>query len=161
LPPTVTGDTRTPVESPPDPPGPLATRAHWTFDIHDGGAAASARRSFLRALRTYGAAGSDFEAAEMIFSELIGNVARYAPGPVDVMLDWKAVRPTLHVIDDGPGFEARPSLPGDPYAETGRGLYIVSSLGADLRAEREPGRGARVRVTLPVDRLTGRRRART
>jgi signal transduction histidine kinase len=129
----------------------------WSFNIHDAAAAARARRSLVQALRVGGAADGDFEAAELILGELIGNVARYAPGVIEVTLEWGDRWPTLHVVDRGPGFDSDPRLPGDPYSEAGRGLYIVSVLGMDLRAEQVPGRGNHVSVTLPVPKRCGSR----
>ena len=126
-------------------------RLRWSIDIRDAGAATNARRALLRALRAEGADESNFQAAEIIFGELIGNAARYAPGVVEVTLDWTGEHPVLHVVDRGPGFCAEPSLPTNPYAESGRGLFIVSRLGNDLSVQRGP-HGTHVRVRLPVER---------
>jgi anti-sigma regulatory factor (Ser/Thr protein kinase) len=136
-------------ESTTSPRGPL--RLRWSFDIRDPAAASRARRSFLVALRSEGAEGDSYEAAEIIFGELISNAARYAPGTVDVTLEWSAEHPVLHIVDRGPGFRADPCLPGDPLAECGRGLFIVAKLGAEFGVELRPD-GTHVRVRLPVAR---------
>jgi serine phosphatase RsbU (regulator of sigma subunit)/anti-sigma regulatory factor (Ser/Thr protein kinase) len=125
--------------------------AHWSFDAEDAMAAHGARSSFIDFLRAGGDEG-DFASAEMIFGELIGNVVRYAPGPIDVGLEWNGERPVLHVLDRGPSFDLAAALPDDILSETGRGLFIVDALGDGLRADAVPGRGNHIRVGLPVRR---------
>ena len=101
------------------------------------------------------AAGNvDLEAAELIFGELIGNVVRHAPGPIDVQLSWGGNYPVLHVTDRGRGFIRNPSLPVDPLSESGRGLYIIALLARDVRVERIPGYGNHVAVELNVPRAS-------
>jgi PAS domain S-box-containing protein len=133
----------------------LGRETHWAFESGDAVAAQSVRSSFVGALEREASADSDLGAAELIFGELIGNVVRYAPGPIDIDLEWVGAVPTLHVLDRGGGFDLRSTLPDDVMSERGRGLYIVSVLGTDLRADRLPGRGNHVRVVLPVRRRDG------
>jgi PAS domain S-box-containing protein len=125
--------------------------AHWAFDAEDAMAAHGARSSFVAYLRA-GADEGDFASAEMIFGELIGNVVRYAPGPIDVGLEWNGEQPVLHVLDRGPSFDLAAALPEDILCENGRGLFIVDALGEGLRADAIPGRGNHIRVGLPVRR---------
>jgi GAF domain-containing protein/anti-sigma regulatory factor (Ser/Thr protein kinase) len=124
----------------------------WTFDAENARAAQETRGEFIRYLRANAAHG-DFDAAEVIFGELIGNVVRHAPGPIDVHIAWEDLQPTLHVTDRGRGFERRPALPEDPLTESGRGLFIVELL-SDHRfsVEYVPGYGTHVAVELPVYR---------
>ncbi len=124
---------------------------HWSFDAEDAMAAHGARSSFVEHLRERAGEG-DLASAELIFGELIGNVVRYAPGPIDVGLEWNEDRPVLHVLDRGPSFDLAAALPEDVLSENGRGLFIVAALGEGLRAEAVPGRGNHVRVGLPVRR---------
>lgn len=124
---------------------------HWSFDAENARAAQDARNDFVTHLREHAADG-DFEAAEIIFGELIGNVVRHAPGPIDVLVEWTGESPVLHVTDRGPGFTRRPSLPDDPLKESGRGLYIVETLARSLRFERVPGYGTHIAVELPIVR---------
>jgi PAS domain S-box-containing protein len=130
----------------------LGRETHWAFESVDALAAQSVRSSFVAALAREAADDSDLAAAELIFGELIGNVVRYAPGPIDIDLEWIGAVPVLHVLDRGGGFDLRSTLPEDVMSERGRGLYIVSVLGTDLRADKLPGRGNHVRVVLPVRR---------
>ncbi|HEX3463311.1 MAG TPA: SpoIIE family protein phosphatase [Candidatus Elarobacter sp.] len=125
--------------------------AHWSFDAEDAMAAHGARSSFVEHLRERAGEG-DLASAELIFGELIGNVVRYAPGPIDVGLEWNDDRPVLHVLDRGPSFDLAAALPEDMLSENGRGLFIVAALGEGLRADAVPGRGNHVRVGLPVRR---------
>ncbi|HTD34725.1 MAG TPA: SpoIIE family protein phosphatase [Candidatus Elarobacter sp.] len=130
----------------------LGRERHWTFDSDDALAAHSARSSFVAALAREASDDSDLGAAEVIFGELVGNVVRYAPGPIEIDLEWNEEAAVLHVLDRGGGFDLRSTLPDDVMSERGRGLFIISVLGSGLRADRLPVRGNHVRVNLPVKR---------
>jgi GAF domain-containing protein/anti-sigma regulatory factor (Ser/Thr protein kinase) len=124
----------------------------WTFDAENARAAQETRGEFIKYLRTHATSG-DLAAAELIFGELIGNVVRHAPGPIDVIITWDEITPTLHVTDRGPGFKRRASLPEDPLSDSGRGLFIVESLSPrQFSVEYIPGYGSHVAVQLPVYR---------
>lgn len=110
------------------------------------------RSHFLRFLQTFAASSSDFAAAELIFGELIANVVRYAPGRVAIRVEWQDVYPVLSVQDQGKGFIPTFSLPDDPLAEFGRGLFLVSTLGRGVEVDSHRGRGTTVSVKLPVFR---------
>ncbi|MDE2482383.1 MAG: PAS domain-containing protein [bacterium] len=125
---------------------------HWSFDARDANRAQGARSSFVRHLREEGSEDSDYAGAEVIFGELTGNVVRYSPGPIDIDLEWSDEQPILHVLDRGARFALKPTLPEDVLSENGRGLFIVRTLGDDLRVRPLPGRGNHVRVRLPVRR---------
>ncbi len=125
-------------------------RTNWSFDAENARAAQDARTQFVSALRARVPAGFDFAAAEVVFGELIGNVVRHAPGPIDVQLEWSAGRPILHVTDRGKGFVRDPGLPADPLSESGRGVYIISQLTQNLRIERIPGYGNHVTAALRI-----------
>ncbi|HEX3549116.1 MAG TPA: SpoIIE family protein phosphatase [Candidatus Elarobacter sp.] len=130
----------------------LGRETHWSFESADAVAAQSVRSSFIAALAREATDDSDLGAAELIFGELVGNVVRYAAGPIDIDLEWSGQGPVLHVLDRGSGFDLRSTLPDDVMSERGRGLFIVSTLGRDLRADRLPVRGNHVRVALPITR---------
>lgn len=119
----------------------------WTFDAEDATAAHAARASFVAALGERVAPGADLDAAELVFGELIGNVVRHAPGPIDVGLSWDGRTPVLHVIDAGPGFIPTPHAVGT-FDESGRGLPIVGMLSEQLQVQRLPGRGTHVSARL-------------
>jgi hypothetical protein len=114
----------------------------WNFDVTDPEDASGARRSLVEELREAGINDENVLVAELIVAELLGNVVRYATGRVDLILDYSADVPVIHLIDSGTGFEHNPRLPADAYAENGRGLYIVAELA------RAPGGGSHARVVL-------------
>jgi anti-sigma regulatory factor (Ser/Thr protein kinase) len=120
----------------------------WSFDATDAAEASAARRSLADELRVAGMNEENVLVAEMIVAELLGNVVRYATGHVDVILDYSADVPVIHLIDGGNGFERNPRLPADAYAENGRGLYIVTELAREFTISRAPGGGSHARVVL-------------
>lgn len=103
-------------------------------------------------LRRHGDPNSDFDAADLVASELITNGLSHVEGKVWISVNWSEPRPLLRVVDLGDGFELDPHLPSDPAAVGGRGLYIVSRLAADLAARRRRAGGMEVTATLPVTR---------
>ncbi len=121
---------------------------HWNFDVTDAVEAMSARRALAGELRSTGLNKENVLVAEMIVAELLGNVVRYARGRVDVILDYSADVPVVHIIDGGTGFEYNPRLPADTYAENGRGLFIVAELAREFTISRTPGGGSHARVVL-------------
>ena len=127
--------------------------ALWSFDADDGRAAQAARDAFVRELRQRASDQSDFAGAELIFGELVGNVVRHAPGPVDVALEWGDERAVLHVTDRGQGFTNKASSPVDLLREDGRGLWMVEVVGRGLRTDRLPRFGNHIEVVLPVEPL--------
>ena len=89
--------------------------------------------------------------AELVYAELVGNVVRHAPGPVDVALDTSGTLPVLSILDRGRGFSFTPHAAPDTFSESGRGLFIVKALTVDLNATRRPGGGCHVRAVLELD----------
>ncbi|MGC1379523.1 MAG: SpoIIE family protein phosphatase [Candidatus Baltobacteraceae bacterium] len=122
----------------------------WTFATQDEHAARSARHAFVAALRDGGMRDEGRDAAELVFGELLGNVVRYAPGPIDIMFDWSEAAPVLHVLDQGPGFTLSPRLPTDLLSERGRGLFIVWSLAEDFNVTERLEGGSHARAVLGV-----------
>ncbi len=122
---------------------------NWNFQTSDAKKALAERHRYAQFLRATCACDSDYDAAMMVFYELVGNVVRHAPGPVRISVqspDPGIV--TLEVADTGRPFPFAPSLPpiGD---ECGRGLYIVSELCCDVSVSRSE-HGNVIRVRLPV-----------
>lgn len=109
------------------------------------------RRALLAYLRSRAAEGSDLDAAALIFGELVGNVVRHAPGPISVDLAWDGDTAVLRVVDRGPGFDwnGLAKLPS-MFAESGRGLYIASSVAESLEVCRLAGNGTQATARLPV-----------
>ncbi len=122
----------------------------WSFDSCDERAAAATRRGVVAFLATHGFGADDLATAELVYAELIGNVVRYAPGRVDVRIEWHDGRATLHVIDEGSGFQHVPRLPRDIYAESGRGLFLIAMLTEHFHISRNPVRGSHARAVLAV-----------
>lgn len=126
--------------------GPRSQR--WAFDSNDVKAAHGARHSFVAALRDGGFRLDCLDTAELVFGELLGNVVRYAPGPIEIFFDWSEATPVLHVLDRGPGFALAPKLPSDLLSERGRGLYIVWSLTDDFNVTQRHDGGSHARAVL-------------
>src|SRR5580692_2196719 len=121
----------------------------WTFNSGDAPQAHAARHSFVEDLRDGGLRQKQLDAAELVFGELLGNVVRFAPGQVEIILNrTHAAAPVLHVLDRGPGFTFAPKLPLDPLSERGRGLYIVWSLAEDFNVTLRHDGGAHARAVL-------------
>lgn len=121
------------------------------------------RRELVAYLRRHGEPESDFDAAELLVAESVGNAVRHTAGPVWVTLTWRGRNPTMSVYDLGPGVDPTPDpepLPSDgPYAvepdvllESGRGLFIMRELAPWLDSRRRTGEGLVVSMTLPVSR---------
>ncbi len=128
-------------------------RVAWSFDS-TAAASNGARRAFMGCLKSRADAARllDLAAAELIFGELLGNVVRHAPGPVEIRLDWTGTLPVLHVLDSGPGFESRRKrerLPADDWSESGRGLFIVNACALDFSLRNREGCGTHASATLP------------
>lgn len=101
---------------------------------------------------------------EQVLSNLLDNAIRYgAKRPVHLSLTATAAQVTVVVSDDGIGiprehmtriFERfERAVSSNSYGGLGLGLYItrtlIEALGGTVKAESEPGRGARFTVCLP------------
>jgi PAS domain S-box-containing protein len=125
----------------------------WSFHTEDVPSVIASRRAFTASLRDHGAAVEDVALGEIVFGELVSNTVRYAPGAVDVIVDWSGPDPVLHVLDNGPGFRHISILPPDLLSESGRGLFIVPALTHDFRISKKPNGGSHARAVL---RMQGR-----
>jgi serine phosphatase RsbU (regulator of sigma subunit)/anti-sigma regulatory factor (Ser/Thr protein kinase) len=128
----------------------FVTATHWRFDSQDWRSARLARHEFVECLHGTAERESDIKGAELIFGELIANVAQHAAGPLEVALDWHGAHPVLHVIDRGKGYATGERRQEDLLVEHGRGLWLVQRLGAQLDVEILPGFGSHVRAVLPI-----------
>jgi anti-sigma regulatory factor (Ser/Thr protein kinase) len=125
----------------------------WQREYLDAEHASKLRREIGEYLRRHSGGGSDVDAGELIVGELLSNVARYAPGPVCVDLDWTTPEPTLIIHDSGPGFQSPVQTDVPKTApESGRGLYLIALLARQLIAEHVELGGMRMRAVLPVTR---------
>lgn len=120
------------------------------------------KRQTLRVRIAPGAEQGWFDPArvEQVLQNLIANASEYGPegGAIDLEAE-SGVGPSgaelrVSVTDDGPGL--REGVCSASAARPGRGLglsicrAIVSAHGGRLDSEEAPGRGARVRFTLPL-----------
>ena len=121
------------------------------------------RRELVTYLRRHGEPESDFDAAELLVAESVGNAVRHTSGPVWVSLTWRGTNPTMSVYDLGPGFERLPEVEPPPPAalspddlealpESGRGLFIMQELAPRFEGRERTGEGLVVSLVLPVAR---------
>jgi anti-sigma regulatory factor (Ser/Thr protein kinase) len=129
-----------------------ADESGFRFQFVDALIASHLRRLFMVYLSSLVEPDADLFSVELIFGELVGNVAQHAPGPLEVRILWEGDDARLEVIDRGPGYALRPTLPDD-FDEAHRGLFIVAAYGRDLRVERRRTRTV-TSVGLPVKRRT-------
>lgn len=127
----------------------FADVTRWRFASNDQHEAQQSRKAFAEHLRMRGIDADSCASAELIFGELAANVARHAPGPVDVALQFGDAQAVLHVIDRGRGYQIV-RLRADALAEAGRGLWLVQQLGGKPDVEILPGFGTHTRVALPI-----------
>ena len=120
----------------------------WTFDAADPELARGCRLELVRVLERVAFTGAATASAEVVYSELLGNVVRYAPGIVTVVLDTSGTAPVLHVLDRGSGFRLMPRLPYDTLSERGRGLYIVHEYVEEFHVSLRRGGGSHASAVL-------------
>jgi anti-sigma regulatory factor (Ser/Thr protein kinase) len=131
----------------------------WYLDGDDASAVSLLRGEVMAYLRRHAEPESDLDAAELVFAEAVGNAVRHAAGPVWVSLTWHDVEPMLTVYDVGPGLDPRllddperVRVADDPFAESGRGLFLMRELAPEVTARRRAEAGTVVDVRLPVRR---------
>ncbi|MGD0474874.1 MAG: SpoIIE family protein phosphatase [Candidatus Velthaea sp.] len=122
----------------------------WQFDVLDPHAARTVREAFVASLEQRGFGADDHGNAELIFSELIGNVVRHAAHAemIEVIIDHGGPYSVLHVLDRGSGFYHISRLPPDPLAENGRGLFLIAALSIDFTVSERSDGGSHARVVL-------------
>ncbi len=121
----------------------------WTFASHDAQSAQRVRLEIIALLRDAGATPEQVLDAEVIFSELIANVVRHAPGIVEAALDFSAPSPVLHILDCGrAGATEHDGV--DALLESGRGLFIASRLARDVWVSPRQEGGSHARAALDV-----------
>lgn len=106
----------------------------WSFSSDRANSALDVREAFLKTPQDVNRRIDGFT-ARLIFTELVDNVIRHAPGPIEIALEASGDSLWLHVTDRGPPFEWRPRIPA-PAAESGRGIFLVSQCAADISLER-------------------------
>jgi sigma-B regulation protein RsbU (phosphoserine phosphatase) len=129
--------------------GARETFRHW--DVANPAAAYAIKGSVLGALHELATYTAEQEQnLHVIFSELVGNAVRHAPGALSISISTTDDKVRLHVIDEGPGFDQQPELPSDIWSESGRGLFLISALADNFAVERLAGFGSYVMVELQL-----------
>ncbi|HEY6235089.1 MAG TPA: SpoIIE family protein phosphatase, partial [Candidatus Elarobacter sp.] len=131
-------------------------RTNWGFDVVDSASAYAIKQDYLSAISAYAGPDGDVSACALIFSELVGNALRHAPGRLSLSLSSDEKGMWLHVMDEGTGFDAEPALPKDIWSESGRGLFLVQALADEVVVHRLPQYGSYIKVLLPVTPSTAR-----
>jgi len=126
-------------------------RSSWHFVSDDAVNASDARFAFVAHLSRRNIDPDLIARAELVFGELVANVVRHAPGPIEIELTWQDTLPLLAVRDRGPRFDFdKPTLPENAFAEGGRGLFLIASLASMPLISPRPGGGNEVVVPLPT-----------
>lgn len=120
----------------------------WSFEADDEVAVKRARRECVRLFEAAGCGLETSAVGELVFGELVGNAQRYARGVVEVGLTIDREHAVLEVHDVGPGFSWTQARPAAPYAESGRGLYIVSLISDEFDVVRRAGGGTTARAVI-------------
>jgi len=122
----------------------------WKFDVQDNDATSLVRTCFLDCLTSRGFSLGACQNAEIILRELLGNVVQHAGGSprIEVALDNAGPDSVLHVIDNGTAFDYIKTLPHDPSAENGRGLFLVTALTKEFTIFGRPHGGSHARAVL-------------
>jgi anti-sigma regulatory factor (Ser/Thr protein kinase)/CHASE3 domain sensor protein len=120
----------------------------WTIDARMSSAARRAKRAFLWHLGEFAADGADLSESELIFGELVGNVARHTAGTAEISLEILGKRAFLHVCDRGAPIVHDAHQP-EEFAESGRGLLLVKNLAKHVEIARTQV-GNRITAELPI-----------
>ena len=116
-------------------------------DVRDPVAGARLAARVVAELERCGYAPEAILNAEVVLSELIGNLVRHAPGPATFALDEQHGDLLLHVLDVGRGYRFLSRLPTDTLSERGRGLFLISALSDAFHVTIRPGGGSHACVT--------------
>ncbi len=124
------------------------------FDSRDVRMARDLRIFLVRYLRSYGAPNADYNSAELVLGELLGNAARHARGPIEIHISWTGEYPILSMLDQGAAYDPALCAPLDTYSEGGRGLFLVGLLTRAFTVTRLFGGVNETRVELDVPQRT-------
>ncbi len=127
----------------------------WTLDARDATAARAARKAVTAALRDFTDSPETLCAAELVIGELLSNAARHGEGHVCLELSAVDGHAEICVHDASAAFALDIKRPVDAYAESGRGLFIISQLARRVSVVPLSGMGKRVCVTLDLPLGTG------
>jgi PAS domain S-box-containing protein len=128
-------------------------RKTWTFHSSDAYSAQISRHELMRFLRSVPAPDEELFRAELILGEALANTVEHAPGLVSIEIDWTASQPIVTISDTGPGLtRVTATLPHDELEESGRGLFLITTLAVDLEVQPSAQGGTIMRIVLPVTR---------
>ena len=134
--------------------GHLAVEAdprRWLLSAADAKDGARMRGAFREYLEQHGDPASDFDAAETVYGELVGNCIAHAPREIRIEFRWHDR--TLVVVDGEDRLRTWPFSAGDMRAETTHHAYaLISAFTGRIHVMRDAGGGTRASVTLPVAR---------
>jgi hypothetical protein len=131
-----------------------ADARRWALNAADAKDAARKRRAFRDYLEQYGDPASEFDAAEAVYGELVGNCIAHAPREIRVEFRWHDR--TLVVVDGEDRLRTWPFSAGDMRAEATHHAYaLISAFTGRIHLTRDAGGGTRASVTLPVTRAGG------
>ncbi|MBV8151066.1 MAG: SpoIIE family protein phosphatase, partial [Candidatus Eremiobacteraeota bacterium] len=132
----------------------LSPRAEpsWRFQSDDANSAHHAREAFIAHLRQRRVDADALQVAAIVFGELVANVVRHAPGPIEVELFWEREDDVvLYVRDRGPQFATGSlELPHDVMSEGGRGLFLMRTYASAPVITKRFGGGNEVCVRLSL-----------
>ncbi|MGH7330338.1 MAG: SpoIIE family protein phosphatase, partial [Polyangiaceae bacterium] len=125
----------------------------WRFHSSHAFTASRMRAQIVAYLRDGAVDQGELDLAEIVVGEIVANAVSYAPGLIELSIDWSEEKPVLKVVDVGVGIEqADFHLPDDPLQEGGRGLFLIRSFADEVRIETLPSGGACLCAVLPVRR---------
>lgn len=128
----------------------------WYLDGEPAHVAHALRKEVVDYLRRHAEPGSDIDAAQLIVQEVVVNALDHTDGPVWASVSWLQDEPDLTVWDLGAGFVLpdRGLVPvgDDPFAENGRGLFLVTALSPAVEVGPRRSGGTQTTVRLPVRR---------
>lgn len=124
-------------------------RREWSFDARDEDAATRVKRAMFWHLADHIEPGDSVN-LEVVYGELIANVARHTPGPAGVEIERHGSDIVLRVADQGQPFDATVPAEVDFFSESGRGMLLVASLAKTFSVSRHDS-GNCVSVSFPVN----------
>ena len=128
------------------------SRVCWTVTLDTAERAVTARRQFVQFLRRHTPKTTEYFDAELVFGELLSNIARHQPGPASILVDLIGDEAIVVVDGPSPAEDAEdPALPED-LSENGRGLYLIRTLSRDYYVDHGP-RGERTTLVLGLRQL--------
>lgn len=126
-------------------------RKTWRLDSNDEAAAWEVRSALAEITGALRADSDTSFAAQMILGEALANALQHAPGEVEVGIEHVDDNLVMTIRDYGPGLNGRiGSLPRNLLAESGRGLFLIDALAAQLTVSSRPEGGTELRAALPL-----------